>query len=150
MDAFSLYLQMVWAQSLIPHRSKTKPIWVLIVGLSFFIACWKRAFRRLWEINYLQSHTKKWKQEFPPWCCGWRIWLQWLGSLQRCGFHLPTARICHCRSCDIGHSYGLDSVPGLGIYIWQGCSLINNKWVTINRKKYLESPWRRHFRITHM
>ena len=42
----------------------------------------------------------------------------WVGSLAQCG----GLRIWCCHGYGIGHSCGLDSVPGPGIFICHGCS----------------------------
>ena len=69
--------------------------------------------------------------EFPLWHSGLRIPLQWLGSLQRCGFNPQSGavglRILHCHICGVGRSCGSDTIPGPGTSICSECGHLKKK-----------------------
>lgn len=57
--------------------------------------------------------------------------MQQLGWLRRCRFNpqpgTVSHRSCHCRSCGVGSSCGLDPIPGLGFSTCCGCGHNINK-----------------------
>ena len=113
---------LLWGRELQGRGEKGKPGGVLEQGL--YVSKLKR-----------KKENKK-QQEFPLWHSGLRIWLQWLGLLQRCCFN-PRVQLSGLRIWSLPQLWGRSQ---LQLRCWSWSGNFPMLWVQPFKKKKKKTP----------